>query len=439
MNWARLDSEFRGFAWKRLTAHEIDPRVSNGHEFQGVNGLADLLGRVDRADIPTDYYLLADNDDGEISVREVIRSTAKWYDSRKNHPERSAEWRLYYPADAGRIQSRCEDGDLMVAGLRKDGTLAVMLAPQGSSTETALRNVLGLGRVPQRGRGNTRWIEASPEDVGLAGAETLEQMQLSFAATAPAGARPPLPPPSIDFSKDQIAMRLAGCMLERWPQSLGPSDDVANEIRRHAGLGAGEMLSDPDFVLNRWLELGEAAYRIWEKEVFGSFLGPIRWDREVGDLDLAERVSQKWMAFRQSRVSRAGRVLELFLVPIFESWKLRYDWGAVLPGNKRPDFLFPGAKEYGEMSFPADRLRLLGAKTSIKERWRQILAEGGRVTRKHGITRDAAITSSAFEQMAAENFTVVMPRPVLDRYEVVAPNQVTLEDFLREVRSIQDG
>ncbi len=439
MNWARLDSEFQGFAWKRLTPHEIRPDVSNGHEFQGVNGLAELIGREDRKNIPTDYHLLGDDDEGRISVREVIRSTASWYDSRRNDPKRSAEWRLYYPAEVERIQGRCGEGDLMVIGLRKDETLSVMLVSQGSSAETALRNLLGLGRVPERGGGNISWIEASPEDVGLTGAETLEQLLLSFAEFSPAGARPPLPQPSLDFSMDDAVARLAEVMLERWPHALGSSEEVVEQIRLHAGFGTPGLLDDPDLVLNRWLELGEAAYRTWEKEVFGSYLTPIRWDRNVSDLDLAGKVSQKWMAFRQSRVSRAGRVLELFLVSIFQEWRLKHDWAPVLAGNRRPDFLFPSAREYADPAFPSEQLRLLGAKTSIKERWRQILAEGERVTRKHGITRDDGITKATFELMASENFTVVMPRPVLERYETVAPNQVTLLDFLKEVRGIQHG
>ncbi|MDP6824477.1 MAG: type II restriction endonuclease [Dehalococcoidia bacterium] len=50
--------------------------------------------------------------------------------------------------------------------------------------------------------------------------------------------------------------------------------------------------------------------------------------------------------------------------------RLRHDWGPILTSGRRPDFLFPGKGEYEDEVFPQEDLRLLGAKTSLKERWR---------------------------------------------------------------------
>jgi len=91
MKWGRIDEEFSGFGWKRLSAHEIDPRVSNGHEFQGVKALSHLFGESRLSEIPTVYYLIGDNDEGKPTVFEAIAATSSWYDSRENDPNRSAE------------------------------------------------------------------------------------------------------------------------------------------------------------------------------------------------------------------------------------------------------------------------------------------------------------------------------------------------------------
>ncbi|TVR53225.1 MAG: type II restriction endonuclease, partial [Puniceicoccaceae bacterium] len=114
MKWGTIDSEYIGFGWKRLSSHEIDPKVSNGHEFQGVKALGELLGYQPLDKIPTSYYLISDDPDGNPVVDDFISSTASWYDSRVRDKNRSPEWRLYYPAGAGRIQVKCQEGDLML-------------------------------------------------------------------------------------------------------------------------------------------------------------------------------------------------------------------------------------------------------------------------------------------------------------------------------------
>src|SRR5690625_4439523 len=127
MNWGNIEKEYAGFGWKRLSSHEIDPKVSNGHEFQGVKALGELLGYEKLREIPTNYYLIEDDPEGNPVVADYIESHSSWYDSRERDAKRSAEWRLYYPAAAGRIQVRCRVGDLMVIGRRRNGSLSVLL------------------------------------------------------------------------------------------------------------------------------------------------------------------------------------------------------------------------------------------------------------------------------------------------------------------------
>lgn len=433
MKWGNIDSEYVGFGWKRLSSHEIDPKVSNGHEFQGVKALGQLLGYQRLNEIPTCYYLITDDPDGSPIVDDFIRSNSSWYDSRERDEKRSAEWRLYYPADAGRIQVKCHAGDLMVVGRRKDGTLSVLLVEANTCAEASIINLLGIGRIPERGRGNTRVIDAMDRDIGLSASETLEQLALSMAAFD--GAPPPFSVPEPRLAGDIEVEEIATEMIAKWPDNLGSCQDVSRLVITRCAYDIHSVVAEPDAALMRWLEAAEASYRIWESQHLSRFLKPLRHDEMVSDEVLAEAVSTKWMSLRQGRVSRAGRMMELFLVEIFKTAQLRFDWGGKIEGGKLPDFLFPGVKEYCDENFPANRLRILGSKTSFKDRWRQILAEADRVMVKHGVTRDDSITQSIFAQMEAQSFVVVMPKPIKDTYSNRPKNLISLEGFIDETRA----
>lgn len=51
--------------------------------------------------------------------------------------------------------------------------------------------------------------------------------------------------------------------------------------------------------------------------------------------------------------------------------------------NKKPDFIFPDGVSYHNFEFQADKLTMLGAKTTCKDRWRQVLNEADRIRDKH--------------------------------------------------------
>jgi hypothetical protein len=57
---------------------------------------------------------------------------------------------------------------------------------------------------------------------------------------------------------------------------------------------------------------------------------------------------------------------------------IRYARGAETENRNKPDFLFPGQAEYRDPAFPADRLTMLGAKSTVQDRWRQVLSEAAR-------------------------------------------------------------
>lgn len=49
---------------------------------------------------------------------------------------------------------------------------------------------------------------------------------------------------------------------------------------------------------------------------------------------------------------------------------------------KKPDFVFPNGECYHKLEFPGDLLTILGAKSTCKDRWRQVLNEGRQDTQQ---------------------------------------------------------
>src|SRR5581483_11649707 len=89
----------------------------------------------------------------------------------------------------------------------------------------------------------------------------------------------------------------------------------------------------------------------------------------------------------QSRKSRSGNSLELHAKEIMKEEGLRqgqdFVYRPTIEGGKIPDFLFPSDAAYNDPDFPTKRLRMLAAKTSCKDRWRQVAREANRIETKH--------------------------------------------------------
>ncbi|MBU2704073.1 hypothetical protein Ga0466249_005225 [Sporomusaceae bacterium BoRhaA] len=109
------------------------------------------------------------------------------------------------------------------------------------------------------------------------------------------------------------------------------------------------------------------------------------------------------------RKSRAGRSLEHHLRAIFDDEQLRHGWQAVTEGNKKPDFIFPGEAEYHNPRWPQEKLVFLGAKTTCKDRWRQVINEADRIPVKHLFTLQQGISPAQLAEMSIENVKLVVP------------------------------
>ena len=143
----------------------------------------------------------------------------------------------------------------------------------------------------------------------------------------------------------------------------------------------------------------------------------------------------------QSRKSRAGNSLELHARDIFVEETLvagtHFSHRPVIEGNKRPDFLFPTVAQYNDPAYPADKLRMLAAKTTCKDRWRQVINEADRIMDKHLLTLQEGVSENQFREMREARVQLVVPAGLHDSYpESVRAHLLSLESFVAEVRTL---
>ena len=81
---------------------------------------------------------------------------------------------------------------------------------------------------------------------------------------------------------------------------------------------------------------------------------------------------------------------------------------------------------------------MLGAKTTIKERWRQVLDEADRIEDKHLVTLEPAVSEDYTRAMAKDRLSLVVPSSLVETY---TPAQrewlMSVNDFCRLVEARQ--
>ena len=133
-----------------------------------------------------------------------------------------------------------------------------------------------------------------------------------------------------------------------------------------------------------------------------------------------------------------GHSLEHHLEAIFKAFGIAYDRGKVTENNHRPDFLFPSAEAYrAAPDTEFEDLTMLGAKSTCKERWWQVLAEAAKIQRKHLLTLEPGISEPQTRQMAASHLQLVVPKGIQYSYTVKQRAWLwNLEHFVRHLRRV---
>ncbi|MCL2806955.1 MAG: type II restriction endonuclease [Coriobacteriia bacterium] len=188
-------------------------------------------------------------------------------------------------------------------------------------------------------------------------------------------------------------------------------------------------LYDPDSKLVSWIDTEYTLFRMIEQERYGSTIS--RGFSSVEEFVVfANSVLNK-------RKSRAGRSLEHHLSRIFDYNALSYSPQPRTEGNKRPDFIFPSEAAYHTPNYPIEKLVLLAAKTTCKDRWRQVINEADRFKgrEKHLFTLQQGISAQQMDEMHEEGIVLVVPEKYIGTYPKAKREQIwTLRRFVSSTK-----
>lgn len=180
--------------------------------------------------------------------------------------------------------------------------------------------------------------------------------------------------------------------------------------------------------------------RVCEYEMFQSIEAAFFLPRiQSGNFQTIEGFVGLAQSILQSRKSRSGNSLELHAreIMIEEGFNPQTDFchKPTVESGKKPDFIFPSQAAYNDPNFPAARLRMLAAKTTCKDRWRQVINEANRITEKHLLTLQEGISENQFAEMREEGIKLVVPDGLHQSYnETVRPHLISFESFIADIR-----
>lgn len=191
-----------------------------------------------------------------------------------------------------------------------------------------------------------------------------------------------------------------------------------------------KICKNPDDCLLKWIDTEYLLFRGFEEKIYA----PIYGSSFVNCQELITFAN----AILNRRKSRAGKSLEHHLATIFSTSQLEFEKQVITEDNKKPDFLFPNGEAYHNLLFPVDKLVFLGAKTTCKDRWRQVLNEADRIKDKYLFTLQQGISKNQLREMRHEHLTLVVPASHLTSFDKeFQPNIETLSSFISMVKDKQ--
>lgn len=390
-------------AVKRLSDVEVDPSSSNQHELNGVAAIKQLLGSpTEVLSIPDVEWVLLRDDGTHLRERHQL----SWYDSRRMNPNRSAEWRLYY----GGGTTAAGAGDLFALIQRElDGSLAALVAPKDSTWEQQLLAILGNSPTPGGQFISVEFSEV-PDFFTSVASELFELLNWGE-DPEPIGIAP-------------FAEEVANLYGLSFPSTFEFSKFIQDRVPVDA--------DEPDEALLTWWSAEEAHFRVQERRIVEKRLA-------AGFDDVDEFLTFSKSVHNRRR-ARAGLAFEHHLRALFERNGLRHSFKQRTEGKSEPDILFPGIEEYRNPDFNDAHLTMLAAKTTCKDRWRQVLREAARIRRKHLCTLEPAISTAQLEEMDSALLALVAPSAIVSTYRVPTGYQVlSVAEFIELVRERDVG
>lgn len=149
-------------------------------------------------------------------------------------------------------------------------------------------------------------------------------------------------------------------------------------------------------------------------------------------------IDRALLSASQQRKSRAGYSFEHHIQQMLADGKIPHEVQVIMEAKKRPDFVLPTYKLFKDKARPKDHALVLSAKTTLRERWKQVLNEIKNCD-LYLATVDEDIAANAIEDMGSAGIVLVVPESLKKSDSTVYSkysNVITFRDFFRyEVKS----
>jgi hypothetical protein len=346
---------------------------------------------------------LSDDEDADI-IKSPCALT--WYDARENHPTRT-EFRLYYQSATPFLFA--EAGDLLVLCKDKGNHLVLFIAEKGSTKESQIIWLFNLD------------VDACSHKIDIKEIEKSSKSELNYLSNLI------LEEIGLDVSDNLVEDRYLGILQKKFPSGF-PSTKKFSDFARHIS-SLDTSLGNSDEAIVLWMEQEEILFRTFERYLIEKRIAE-------GFSDVDDFISFS-LSVQNRRKSRAGKAFENHLYKVFSDHEIRFSCNEKTELKSRPDFLFPGIKEYKNPGYPDEKLYMLAVKTSCKDRWRQVLAEAHRISKKHLITLEPGISQDQTDEMISKNLQLVLPKSIFPSYNKKQQSSImALGDFISLVKKV---
>lgn len=383
-----LSEYFTGVGTKLLTRVDATPK-SNQHEVgDGHHGevLKRILGDTPRKQnnrFAARYIWLQDEQE---SITET--GLLSWYDTRERQKHRGPEWRLYYQTNA--VTDLMSEGDRLFVARQHDDTILFIVVSQDNTITNQLAWLFGLD--------GTLFDEFTAQEIA-----GKDDTRLDFVAR---------------FILDEIGVEYEDpnantldSIIEKFGSTFPTTAEFSDLAR--LTLPSVNAQDDPDAALLAWLDHEEALFRRLEARVVEK---DIRKGWASGDRIDVDAFIKYSLGVQNRRKSRMGRSFENHLKAVFDQCGIRYDAQVITEKGKKPDFIFPGEKEYADPVYNVSLLTMLAAKSTCKDRWPQILPEAERISKKHLVTLEPGISVPQTTMMRESGVQLIVPGHIRNSY-----------------------
>jgi len=389
-------------AVKRLSVVEVDSTRSNQHELNATILRRELGFPEGRTSGPLTLVMYSGTE-----APEEFEGGYTFSNVREGKP-RPAEYHMYYTSAA--LPPTAKPGDLLIL-FREAGSneLRGVIAAAGSATEEELLDAL--------------LLNIDPQDMSLKYAEGAVTATQAQAVARALGAMP------TTFNATDHPTYAAAVTAGKLPTGA-----VMAQSGEELVAASGMTITDPDVRLESVLAA--------ETELFFAIndrIGQDGLDKLLASGASFAAIDKYFQSRQNGSKSRRGTSLMLHFSSLLTAEGIPFKRECNTGKPPPADFMVPSCDAYNDPAFPDERLRMVSAKSTLKERWTEVIPEAGRIDEKYLLTLDKKLTDPVIRAMRDEKVRPFMPSAYLaEAYDsrTTRPLLGSITELVAELRAV---